>query len=197
MKQSLSKTFVIGTLFLLNFCNRSAAQVFDKGALAINAGVGFIGTFSYAGFGGVHRSPAYCFAGEYGLMKLGPGVLGAGVAFGLQTASYTQSYGSYYYKDRWTSTLFGLRATYHPDFLKTEKSELYGIVQLSLMHFGYSFSSNDPYVNSSLYGGHSISSAFHPYIMLGARYYFSKNFGVYSELGYDIALIKAGITLKF
>lgn len=197
MKQSFSKSLLLGILVLVLVGQKSNGQVFDKGNIAINAGVGFIGTFSYAGFSGVHRSPAFCFAGEYGIMKLGPGILGGGIAFGFQTASYSENAGPYYYKDRWTTTMFGIRGTYHPEFLRTEKAELYGIVQLSVMHFGYSFSSNDPYVNNYYYGDHSISSSFHPYLMVGAKYYFTKNFGVYSEIGYDISLIKAGITLKF
>jgi len=195
MKKSFAKFY---TLLFLAFLQPSMilAQGFDKGSIAINAGVGFIGTIHYYG-SGVKRTPAFCFAGEYGIMKLGPGVLGGGIAFGYQSASYTYNYGSLYYKDKWTTTMFGLRGTYHPDFLKTDKYELYGIVQLSITHFGYTFSSNDAYLNNYNYGNNSLSTSFHPYLMVGAKYFFTKNFGVYSEFGYDISLIKVGITLKF
>lgn len=175
---------------------QSDSRSFNKGTVAINAGIGIIGSIHYYG-SGVKRSPVYSFTGEYGILKLGPGILGGGIAFGFQSASYTANYGSYYYKDKWSTVMFGLRGTYHPDILNGEKYDLYGIVQLSFNHFGYSFTTNDPYYNSYLYGASSLSSYIRPYLMVGARYYFTKNFGVYSELGYDIALLKLGITLKF
>lgn len=173
------------------------AQSFNKGTVAVNAGVGFISTIRYYSVSGLHRTPVFSLSGEYGIMKLGPGVLGGGLAFGYQSASYTSNYGSLYYKDKWSTTMFGIRGTYHPDFLNSDKYDLYGIVQLSITHFGYSFSTNDPYINTYQYGNHTLSTSFHPYLLVGAKYYFTKNFGVYSELGYDISLIKLGLTFKF
>jgi len=200
MKSSKFKQYVFTSLFISLFTLQNTqlgAQTFDKGTITVNAGIGFISTLNY-GFGGVSRSPAFCLAGEYGIMKLGPGVIGGGIAFGYQSASYTENYGAFYYKDKWSTTLIGARATYHPDFLKTDKAELYGIVQLSITHFGYSYTTNDPLVgNSYYYSDHSLNTSFHPYLMVGAKYYFTKNFGVYSEFGYDISLIKIGLTLKF
>lgn len=200
MKHFKLRSSVAGLLtffFMIQSSSGLLAQVFNKGTLAVNAGIGLIGTIRY--YPGVHvsRTPVIGLSGEYGIMKLGPGILGGGIAFGYQGASYTENYGSYYYKYHWSTTLFGVRGTYHPDFLKGDKYELYGIVQLSITHYGNSFTTNDPFLNTYQYGDHSLNTSFHPYLMLGARYYFSKNFGVYSELGYDISLIKLGITLKF
>lgn len=199
MKSQKLKCIGLAALFVFSMGQSSklTAQTFDEGSIAINAGIGFISTVRYLGLSGVHRTPALCLSGEYGIIKLGPGILGGGIAFGYQSASYTSNYGAYYYKDKWSTTMIGLRGTYHPDFLKTDKAELYGIVQLSITHFGYTYSSNDPYLNNYEYGDHSLNTSFHPYLMIGAKYYFTKNFGVFSELGYDISLIKAGITFKF
>jgi hypothetical protein len=200
MKRSKMKLSVIGLIMLFLLAGKDAtmnAQIFDKGTIAVNAGIGVISTIRYFPGVSVSRTPVFAFSGEYGIMKLGPGVIGGGIAFGFQTASYTQDYYSYFYKYKWSTTMFGLRATYHPDFLRGEKYELYGIVQLSINHYGYTFTTNDPFLNSYIYGDHSLNTSFHPYLMVGAKYYFTKNFGVYSELGYDISLIKIGLTLKF
>lgn len=200
MKKPKSNLLIISLIILSLFTGKNNlvnAQIFDKGTIAVNAGIGVISTISYYAGASVSRTPVFAFSGEYGIMKLGPGVIGGGIAFGFQTASYTQDYFSYFYKYKWSTTMFGLRATYHPDFLKGKKYELYGIVQLSINHYGYSFTTNDPFLNTYSYGDHSLSTSFHPYLMVGAKYYFTKNFGVYSELGYDISLIKIGITLKF
>ena len=200
--KSIVKSLPLIAVFVLTAFQQNSklnAQSFSKGTIAINAGVGFISTIRYYSLSGVHRTPVLSISGEYGIMKLGPGVLGGGIAFGYQSASYTSNYGAYYYKDKWSTTLFGVRGTYHPDFLNGEKYDVYGIVQLSITHFGYSYTTNDPYINTYAfdYGNHSLSTSFHPYLMVGARYLFTKNFGVYSEFGYDISLIKLGITLKF
>jgi hypothetical protein len=179
------------------------AQKFEKGTIAINAGVGILSSVHYyVGYlAGGKRSPVMSLSGEYGFMKLGPGVMGLGFAFGYQSASYTDNLGGYYYTDKWTTTMFGARATYHPDFLNSEKYDVYGIAQLSFDHFGYRFSTNDPdyglYYGSSLYHSNSLNSYIRPYLMVGARYYFTKNFGVFSEIGYDLSYVKAGITLNF
>jgi hypothetical protein len=200
MKKSKINLSIISLVILFLFTGKNNlldAQIFDKGTIAVNAGIGVISTIRYYPGVSVSRTPVFAFSGEYGIMKLGPGVIGGGIAFGFQTASYTQDYFSYFYKYKWSTTMFGLRGTYHPDFLKGKKYELYGIVQLSITHYGYSFTTNDPFLNSYQYGDHSLSTSFHPYLMIGAKYYFTKNFGVYSELGYDISLIKIGITVKF
>ena len=36
-----------------------------------------------------------------------------------------------------------------------------------------------------------------PSLLVAARYFFTPNIGVYSELGYDISIIKAGLSVKF
>lgn len=195
----------IATLCLIAlFClgNRSGAQAqsFGEGTIAVNAGIGLFSSIGYYAGSGIHRTPVISLTGEYGITRLGPGVLGGGLAFGYQSASYTYNTSSpYYYKDKWATTLFGLRGTYHPDFLQDENYDVYGVVQLSFDHFGYSFSTNDPYYNSAtyVYGRSAVNSYVRAYLLVGGRYYFTKNIGVYGELGYDIAYVKFGLTLKF
>ncbi len=172
------------------------AQSFDKGTVAINAGVGFFSSIGYYSGSGVTRTPVISLSGEYCVDKVGPGTLGIGLAFGYQSAAYTYNYGGYYYKDRWATTLFGLRGTYHPEVLNSEKYDVYGAIQLSFDHFGYSFSTNDPYYNSVLYGRNTLSNYVRPYFILGGRYYFTNTIGAFAEIGYDISYLKLGLTIK-
>ena len=191
-----SGLLIFSGLLFFNTVNLHA-QSFNEGSIAVNGGIGILSSINYYAGYTIKRTPVISVSAEYGVKKIGPGILGLGLAFGYQSASYTDNAGSYYYKDKWTTTLFGLRGTYHPDFLNTDKYDVYGVLQLSFDHFGYSFTTNDPYINSNLYGQNTLSSYVRPYFLLGGRYYVSKNFGVFSELGYDISYLKLGITLKF
>jgi hypothetical protein len=171
------------------------SQPFQEGTTVINAGFGVLSSIGY--YSGVSRSPVLSLSGEYGVKKLGPGILGLGLAIGYQSASYSLNSGPYYYKDKWATTIFGIRGTYHPDFLCDEKYEVYGVLQLTFDHFGYKFSSNDPYYNTNLYGRSNLSNSIRPYLMIGGRYYFTKSFGAFAELGYDISYLKLGLCLAF
>lgn len=175
--------------------NPLQAQSFVPGTIVVNAGVG-LGFGGYVGYySGASLSPVFSLTGEYGLMKLGPGTLGAGLAFGYQRASYTNNYYSYSTSEKWTTTEFGVRGTYHPDFLQSKKYDIYGIVQLSFNHMGYSYTSTGA---SNTYDRRGdLGSNVRPSLLVGVRYYFTDFFGVYSELGYDLSIIKAGLSFKF
>lgn len=184
------------SIFSFDRSGQIQAQKYDKGSIVLNAGAGLLGSVSYYGRGlGLRRSPVMSVTGEYGALKVGPGVMGFGGAFGFQTASYKGGYGSYHYTARWTALMFGARATYHPDFLNSEKYDVYGVAQIGYTHFTYSYSSNDPLLDGFNYT--PVTGHIRPYAMVGGRYYFTKTFGVFSEIGYDLSYIKAGITLHF
>jgi hypothetical protein len=200
MKKLTIKLSVTALCLLLSVINQGAfikAQSFNVGSTVVNVGVGFLSSIGYYSGSGVSRTPVLSLTGEYGIAKLGPGIVGAGIALGFQSASYTYNYDPYYYKEKWSTTLFGLRGTYHPDFLNTDKYDVYAVFQLSFDHFGYKFTSNDPAYNRYGFGGNSLSSYVRPYILVGGRYYFNKNIGVFAELGYDISFLKLGLAIKF
>jgi hypothetical protein len=89
-----------------------------------------------------------------------------------------------------------LRGTWHPDFLNGEKYDVYGAVQLGYVHFGYSYSATG-YYNTSSAGGSSLNSGLAFGLAVGGRYYLTKNIGLMAELGYDIAFLKVGASVKF
>ena len=166
---------------------------FDKGTSVINLGVGFGYSIGYGS--GSSSSPVISGTYEYGVAKAGPGVIGVGLALGYQGSSYTYSDYQYTYKERWTTSAFGLRGTYHPDFCNGKKYDVYGVLQLTYYNYGYSYSSNpvNPYYQfrSSLNNGLGLG------ILVGGRYYFTDNIGAFLELGYDISYLKLGVSFKF
>jgi hypothetical protein len=202
-------TLLASTVILFSI-GAKAQNSFGVGTSAINLGVGFGYSFGYYG-SSVSSTPVISGSYEYGAVRLGPGTLGLGVQIGYQGASYSYSEydpyyyyyygipgGTYTYSYTWTTTLFGIRGMYHPDFVNGKKYDLYAGIQLSYDHVSSSFSTNDPYY--SQYGGvanSSVGSSFYPYIIIGGRYYFTDNIGVWAELGYSLAYLNLGLSIKF
>ena len=79
--------------------------------------------------------------------------------------------------------------TYHFVDL-VDKLDLYGGITLGAKIYTYSY-----------YGGYEDSNKASMGLLdeffAGARYYFTDNFAVMGELGYGIAWLKAGVSLKF
>jgi hypothetical protein len=196
------KIILFVTVAFISIATTSKAQneqCFKKGTSAINLGVGFGNTITYNnGYNGygygpsVSISPAFTASYEYGIVHLGIGIIGAGLQFGYQGSHYNYTDGINVYKDRETTLAFGPRATYHFDFLNKKKFDVYPIVQINI--YSYMYSDNGPYGN--VYAN-SNGVGVRPSVLVAARYFFTPNIGVYSELGYDISIIKAGLSIKF
>lgn len=151
----------------------SYAQSFEKGNHGINLGVG-LGSGYYYGIGvGFGLNASY----EYGIVDvpMGPklkGVVGVG---GIVGASFS-SFG--------TGLLFAVRGTYHVIF--HDKFDPY--LGISLGYRGFAFSSSTS--SGGVYGDFGFSA------VLGARYFFTKNIGVYTELGYMLNVFNLGLSIK-
>ncbi|HTA63092.1 MAG TPA: hypothetical protein VK835_11580 [Bacteroidia bacterium] len=193
--------FIAIVLVGLTTTSNAQERCFNEGTSALNLGVGFGNTVAYGG--GVYAygyapsvaiSPAFTASYEYGIKHVGIGIIGAGLELGFQGSRDSYNNGSNVYSERWTTLGFCPRATYHFDILNKGKFDVYPIVQINVYSSSYSntFPSNGTYVNQS-----SSSVFIHPSILVAARYFFTPNIGVYSELGYDIAIIKAGLSIKF
>jgi hypothetical protein len=154
----------------------SAQAEIDKGNVLLNGGLGF--GYYYAG--GV----PILFSAEFAIndaITIGPY---------LGITSWRYKWGG----ERWSYTFidFGARGAYHFSKhlnLNTDNLDLYGGVMLGYRAASYSGPDwagwSDPYP-SKVTGG----------LFAGARYYFSDKFGVFGELGYGVAPLVLGVTLK-
>ena len=168
------------------------AQTFDQGDKVLSFGLGLGST--YVAWNSYYKMsvPPVFVAGDYCLREdLGPGNLGVGGILAYSAYKYHYNYGTYVYGWKYTTFIIGARGTYHFTDL-VEQLDLYGGVVLGAKivtskEFGDTFGTNYT-ANSSgvLYD-----------LFAGARYYFTDNFGVMGELGYGIAWLKIGVSLKF
>jgi hypothetical protein len=184
--------------------NDSGAKCFDENSHIINVGIG-LWTGNYYNYnkaaGQYYRSPAFSLSYEQPWPKrIGPGYLGVGAYLGYETERYTLNYYSgyngalYHADDRWNHFMITGRAVYHWDVLNSAKAEVYAGVLIGLRFNTYNYEDNDPYQdNQIVYNRVNLAAS----AFAGARYYFTKNFGVYAELGYGISVATVGVSLKF
>jgi hypothetical protein len=107
-------------------------------------------------------------------------------------ARYGYNFGGY--KWRYNFLYFGARGSYHfGDLLQltNEKLDPYAGVSLGVRTASYSDndgagSFNSPYSSGVITGLHA-----------GAHYYLNDNLGGFAEVGYGVAALRLGITLKF
>lgn len=177
----------------------AVAQSYGIGTNAVNLGVGFGYSIRYYSgvYGNSSATPVLSASFEHGMSTLGPGTLGVGAVLSYQGAKwdYTDGYGDQYH-ETWKTLFFGVRGTWHPDFLVTDKYDIYGGVQLGYYHYGYSYTATGPYVSGYNYSNPRNSTVgFGAFV--GGRYYFTDNIGAFGEIGYDISYLKIGLSLKF
>jgi hypothetical protein len=182
-------SFVLAVLIPFLSLN-AQTETFKQGDLVFSAGLGLGAT--YGNYWGSYYNttvPPIFISGDYCLREdLGPGNLGVGGIIAYSAYKYEPSpdWGYKY------STLFvGVRGTYHFTDL-VPKMDLYGGISL-----GGEIVSDKGYGDYSGYDYSVNSSSALVEIFAGARYYFSDNFGVMSELGYGISWLKLGVAFKF
>ena len=173
--------FLLFILFsFLSFA--STAQTFNKGDKFLNFGIGFGSVYGFTGSSS--STPALSGSFEIGVTdKLGIGRIGVGGIIGY--SGYKYNGGGFNYSSN--HILIGARGAYHFD-LDVEKLDLYAGVMLGYNNVSYSdnFGGYNP-GGSALVGG----------IFGGCRYFFSDKVGAFGELGYSIALLNLGVTIKF
>lgn len=165
----------------LIFATASIAQSenFNKGDKIINAGIGFINTLNTGSYWKT-KVPPISGSFEYAIIdnlfndRSGIGV-GAYVGYSSQKYEYYNSSISY------SDLVIGARGSFHYQFVN--KLDTYAGLMI-----GYDIVSGD---------GDAISSGVALGYYIGARYYFTDNFAVMSEIGDNIALITLGVSFKF
>ncbi len=189
----MKKLIILATL-IISF-GLVKAQPFDVGTNVLGLGVGLGG--HYAAWGnGYSSTPALGVSFDHGFKQVGPGIIGIGGYFGYKGMSYHYNYAfsNYYYDEKWTYLIFGLRGTYHYNFDLDDKLDLYGGLMLSYNNLSYKETSNNPFYihNNGTYSSYLDFSLF-----VGGSYYFTDNIAGFMELGYGIAYWTVGIDFKF
>ena len=186
-------------LFILSFLGLAsiAQEVFYKGTIATNVSLGLGNSVTGFGLG----LPPVSLAVDYGIIDnliMGEnGSIGIGGYFGCATNGKRYDYFGYSYKARYTRMAFGVRGTFHYQFL--DKLDTYAGLMLGLYTYSwkYDFSDSfDPYYDYYYGPNNSNSSDFAFSAFVGARYYFNDNFGVNTEIGYGFTYLSAGLTYR-
>lgn len=213
-----TKITLVLSSFIFLFNTSVKAQdntAFEKGTVVATVGYGFPDLYrtslrvyyngnsstTVRGFGPL------ILKGDYGIVKFKWGhSVGAGIVLGYSSTKVDYTYtdyrwnngngwGNYTYSqtDYYRTITVGARGTYH--FFTKEKFDCYASIGLGFNINTYTQTTNDPSGYNTLARGRSgLYEAF----TVGIRYYFTKNFGVYSELGWDMSTpIQAGVALKF
>jgi hypothetical protein len=184
--------FIIGTTTVSNAQRNSNVTPFQKGTVTANLGVGFGTDYkgdyrSYNSGSGLGTKAAL----EFGIWQAGPGVVSLGAEIG--------------------GTFSGSRSGPNNDF----KARTLVIAGRSAWHYGWKVGGLDTYA------GVSAGAGFHHYnftntsnngntvnkvnsddvipvfgAFVGASYFFTPNFGVNIEGGYDITALQAGVVFK-
>jgi len=185
MRKNLLLTLMVCALVGLS---ASAQQpTFLKGNIAVNAGVGFGGSYYgwYTG-SGVSKIPFLSVSAEYCLMDNlfdEKSSLGVGALLG-----YTQATVKDYWK--WSDIVIGARGALH--YALVDKLDTYAGVML-----GYDIYKSKYIGPGSAHVVDGGSSKVSYAIYAGGRYYFTDAIGAFAELGFGYTIINVGVTLKF
>jgi hypothetical protein len=168
----VKKIFLFAGLFLIVMSAANAQEIFRKGTQFVNAGIG-LGSY-------IPVEVSYERSILDGLIKKQNGAIGIG--------AYLGYYGDTEHDWRYSHYVIGARGAFHYQFIP--KLDTYAGLML-----GYNVASVK-WVGEGESTGTASGSTFGYALFAGARYFFKPKLGVYGELGYGIAYLSAGVTLK-
>jgi len=176
--------FLFSALFF-NVKYASAQGQYDKGNILVNGGFGLGYYYSSGGI-------PILVSGEYAITD----AISVGPYLGYTSRTFTE----YTWKERYTFIDFGARGSYH--FMKhlnldIDKLDLYGGLFVGYLAANYKLVNAPVGYNAYYYNTGTYGSVARVGIYAGARYYFTDMFAAYAELGYGIAPLSLGVTLKF
>jgi len=165
-------------------------QSFEKGNQGINFGIGFGPGYHTSGYGfpiGINGSYEYAIV-EVPMGSTLTGVIGVGGIVGVRFASTHYGAGDVKYSS--TDFMIAVRGTYH--FIFHDKFDPYAGISFGYQGSTQKWKGDGPEPPETKYK----YSYFVPGFFVGARYFFTDNFGVFAELGYMLNVINLGVTLK-
>lgn len=192
MFKIMKKLMILTALVVLTGVS-GFAQSFEKGASAINLGMGFGNTgyteSHYYGF-----FPSVSVSYEYGIVRVPMGsqvngVVSIGGYTGWSMANYDKNWEDNYY--HYNTFIVAVRANYH--FIFHNQFDPYAGVWLGAKINGGGWKGNGNHPDD--WEPAKSSPAAGAYV--GVRWFINNHVGVYSELGYLISVFNVGVTFKF
>ncbi len=187
---AMKKAIVLMALTIFSISTVKAQEpTFSMGDQVINAGIGIGSTlYAYRTSGIPPISVSFEKAVVDGILE--NGVIGVGGYLGYSSAKYRYNYLSYHYGWNYTSIIVSALGNFHYPLL--DNLDTYAGVLL-----GYDISTSrefGDYTGENYHDAHG-GIVFSTY--LGARYYFNDTFAAFGQLGYGIAYLTLGVSMKF
>lgn len=197
-KPFLKFTLLSSALLIAAVSHAQNAPAFDKGdnTIGLAIGVGANHHSSVRGYGYDYSYvdwPAFLVTFDHGTFgDVGPGTIGIGGMLGYKYA-YLNNYGDY--EASWTDVVIGARGTYHLTILKDKNNHFdpYAGVLLGMRIQTYRNTYYDYYDDHYDSGGVFPATG----VFVGAKYNFTKAFGAFAEVGYDVSVLRIGINFNF
>lgn len=165
-----------------------AQHVFNKGDLAMNAGIGVLGGYGF--IPSIEASVEYGVipTGDIGLVSFG-GMIGYKYSVDSYSYSYINSYSADY---DFHQFIFGGRATWHLHSFESDKWDAYAGLgiggRIYSVYDGYDFAKDEPKYDGKF--------GVYQEVFVGGRMMMSSVFGLFAEVGYSpISNARFGITL--
>ncbi|MEO5569782.1 MAG: hypothetical protein ABIT08_07655 [Bacteroidia bacterium] len=200
MKKTITLLFAVAAMSTVY----AQEAPFQKGTNVISAGLG-LGSALGSGYSSSSNTPGLSASYEHGVWTVGgPGVISLGGYLGFKGYKYEYVGTGYYFpstyiytvSQKWNYTVIGVRSAYHYNGLESDEWDLYGGAMLSYNIVNYEYSDNDPY-NSVSYNSENYDNNIYFTLYIGGRYFFSKSWGAYAELGYGVSYLNIGASYKF
>lgn len=198
-RKHMKKSLLVAALsiVMIGAANRASAQAFDEGTKHLNVGIGLGSTYyGYTYLSGSDYSsiPTIFLSYDQGTgIELGTGIIGLGGFVGFSSAKANYAYPGYEWNYSWTNIVVGARGNYHFP-IDNEKFDAYAGVSLGLWMQTYEYTNSDPFWGGTLDSKDTYTNLYYSGC-LGGKYMFSESFGAFAELGWDVALLKVGVTL--
>lgn len=187
MKKQLLFTLII----LLSGSAVATAQSFGRHDKVLSLGIGLgssLGSFDYSS-----QIPALSLTYEQGIAQAGDvGIISLGGYVGYKNFGMETTTSNFSATSKWNYTILGIRGAFHFSNIPNEKLDLYAGLLASYNLLNYSYEDTTGSNTQSGNFGNSTGLT----LFGGARYYFSEKFAGFAELGYGIAYLNLGVSVK-
>ena len=181
-------TFTLIMLFIFATSESYAKGPFNLNKSDLNIGIG-LGSHVYGNTSTIPPiSASYEVGFPWKINDITKNIsLGGYLGYAMSESDW--SWGTYTY----TEIIIGARGSYH--FYNEDNIDAYGGLMIGYDIFSSSYKSKTGYADYNWSDNGSSGLTYSAY--LGGRYFFSESFGAFAELGYGIAYLNLGITMKF